>query len=84
VSELGFECCGCAAGGLGRFTRDGDWGGCGSVNRGWVPGPRALRRWQMGRAVPGPTLRAELVAQARHYVWVVPGTGTKRNGPCRA
>jgi hypothetical protein len=38
----------------------------------------------VSRVVPGPTLRAQLVAQARHYVRVVPGTGTKRNVSCRA
>jgi hypothetical protein len=36
------------------------------------------------RAVPGPTLRAQVVAQARHYVRAVPDTGTKRTVPCRA
>jgi len=30
----------------------------------------------LNRAVPGPALRAGIKAQARHYHWAVPGTGT--------
>jgi hypothetical protein len=85
VSELGFECCGCAAGGWGGLHVDAV-GRCGSA-----PGPRALangpcrgRASPVSRVVPGPTLRAQLVAQTRHYVRAVPGTGTKRNELCRA
>jgi hypothetical protein len=74
---------------LGRFTR----GGAAAVPRlgAWATraaalanGPCLGRASPLSRAVPGPTLRAELVAQAWHCVWAVPGTGTKRNGPCRA
>jgi hypothetical protein len=32
----------------------------------------------------GPTLWADLVAQARHYVWVGPDTSTIWTGACRA
>jgi hypothetical protein len=46
-------------------------------------GPCRGRAGPVNRAVPGPTLRAQLVAQARHYIRVVPGTGTKRNVSCR-
>jgi hypothetical protein len=34
--------------------------------------------------MPGPALRAEVVAQARHYDRAVPGTGTISLGPGRA
>jgi hypothetical protein len=34
--------------------------------------------------VPVPALRVEIVAQARHYSRVVPGTGTILTGPGRA
>jgi hypothetical protein len=47
-------------------------------------GPCRGRAGPVSRAVPGPTLWAQLVAQAQHYIRVVPGTGTKRNVLCRA
>jgi hypothetical protein len=47
-------------------------------------GPCRGRAGPVNRAVPGLTLRAQLVAQARHYIRAVPGTGTKRNVSCRA
>ena len=44
-----------------------------------VPAPcRSLER-----AVPGPALRADMAAQARHYDRVVPGTGMMGSGPGR-
>jgi hypothetical protein len=36
------------------------------------------------RVVPVPALRVEIVAQARHYSRVVPGTDTILTGPDRA
>jgi hypothetical protein len=47
-------------------------------------GPCRRRAGPVSRAVPGPTQRAQVVAQARHYVRAVPGTGTKRTVSCRA
>jgi hypothetical protein len=69
-----------------RGRARGGWTGLVGWGRrlsGWA-GPCLRRAGPFSRAVPGPTLRAELVAQARHCVRAVPGTGTKRNGPCRA
>ena len=45
---------------------------------------RAMSCRPIIRAVPGPALRADMTAQARHYDRAVPGTGTKRAEPGRA
>ena len=64
------------------------WGGLGlrvySLHATRSGGPCRRRAGPVSCAVPGPTLRAQVVAQARHYVRAVPGTGTKRTVPCRA
>jgi hypothetical protein len=68
--------------GLGRFTRGGAAAAPRLGARAWATRAAALangscrgRASPLSRVVPGPTLWAELVAQARHCVRVVPGTG---------
>jgi hypothetical protein len=45
---------------------------------------QATSRQPIFRVVPRLALRADMAAQARHYNWTVPGTGTVGAGPGQA